>query len=113
MAPAQPGGTATPPLLCLGTQPPFFLAIRPTGEGRAAATFDYLGDGTFDFTPTPVPGLPAPAYRLETARGALDVTLEARACPALGTEFPVTARIGVPASGGTVTFLGCCIWQDE
>jgi hypothetical protein len=28
-------------------------------------------------------------------------------------EFPVTVRIGVPASGGTVTFLGCCIWQDE
>ena len=107
---AQPAGT--PPLLCLGTQPPFLLAVRPGTDGAAQATFDYLGDGTFDFEPVPVPGLPAPAYRLDTAGGPIDVTLEARACPALGTEVPVTVRMAVPAGGGTVTYIGCCIWQD-
>jgi hypothetical protein len=109
-AAAQPADT--PPLLCLGTQPPFLLAVRPAGDGGGRATFDYLGDGTFEFRPMPRPGLPRTGYRLETAGGPLDVRLEARACPALGMSFPVTVRMAVPSAGGTVTYIGCCIWQD-
>lgn len=111
-APAPPPGTATLPLLCHGTQPRLGLAVRPTADGRAEAPFAHLGDGTFDVTPMPEPGLPGPTYRLATAGGPLDVALEARGCPALGMAFPVTGRIGMPARRGTSTFLGRWIWQD-
>jgi hypothetical protein len=108
--PAQ--GPATPPLLCLGTAPRFVLAVRPDGARGATATFDYLGDGSFSFAPPPRPGLVASRHALATAGGPLPVALEARACPALGVDFPITLRIEIQAGGGTTTFLGCCLWQD-
>ena len=110
---AAPAAAApAPPLLCLGTEPRFLLAARPGENGAARATFDYLGDGTFDFAPMPEPGLTFSRHTLSTAGGPIDVFLEARACPALGMELPVTIQMGIPASGGIVTFLGCCLWQD-
>jgi hypothetical protein len=102
----------TPPLLCLGTEPRFLLAARPGADGAARATFDYLGDGTFDFAPMPEPGLTFSRHTLSTAGGPIDVFLEARGCPALGMELPVTIQMGIPAAGGIVTFTGCCLWQD-
>ena len=110
---AQTGAVDGPPLLCMGTAQPFLLSIFPEGDGTGDARFDYLGDGTFPFSPMPAPGALAPGYRLETAGGPLDVTLEPRACPALGIELPLTIRIGVPAGGAILTYRGCCLWQER
>ncbi|MEL6205987.1 MAG: hypothetical protein AAFR47_11835 [Pseudomonadota bacterium] len=98
---------AAVPLLCLGTGPQFILAVR---EDRA--TFDYLGDGTFDFSPAPTQDLGFSAHVLETAGGPLDVFFEARACQAIGLDFPITVEVGVPTSSGISRFQGCCLWQD-
>lgn len=126
--PVPAPAASTPPLLCPGTAPPVLRAVRPGEDGPAQAILDHLGHATFDVAPMPapglspapglplpglsLPGLPAPADLLDTAGGPLDGTLAARACPAPGMEFPVTARRGVPAAGGTVPWLGCRIRQD-
>jgi len=101
-----------PPLLCLGSTPPFLLAIRTSAAGGTSASFDYLGDGRFAVDRPPRPGLTWSRHRLRTARGPIPFDLTGRACPALGMTFPVAIEMAVPSSAGPLAFRGCCVWQD-
>ena len=99
---------AEPRLMCLGSEPNFMLLV----EGEAAS-FDYLGDGSFAFTPPPRPGLGYSVHRLAAARTAFDVHLAETPCPALDTTLPVSVEVAVPTAAGLRPLRGCCLWQGE
>lgn len=99
--------TAQADLVCLGTEPGFLMQID-----QGQATFDYLGDGTFEILPpineTDILRSPRTMVLL-TKQSRIPVRLEPRSCEALETLLPLTIEINVPTSNGGTVFRGCCI----
>lgn len=104
-APAAQAGR----LLCMGASPSF-MALIQDGVG----SFDYLGDGKYDFAPA-ITAKPSGFQRLTmtTAREAWDVFLTAESCRVLTFDTDISIEFAVPTSAGDRPMSGCCIWQDQ
>lgn len=91
-------------LLCLGTTADFMMVI----EGDSTS-FDYLGDGTFPLDP-PLPQRLTGTHKtdLVAAHARIPVTLEERACRAIGVELPVGIALGIDTASGPQVVSGCC-----
>ena len=103
--PVQAAATS---LQCIGTAPGFMAEL--TGD---QARFDYLGDGTFPFTPALDPGAVYARHTIQTFGGPIPVFLERRACPLFSTDFPVRVEIVVPTGNGPLPMSGCCVERAE
>ncbi|MEL6914967.1 MAG: hypothetical protein AAFP13_10740 [Pseudomonadota bacterium] len=95
-------------LICMGAAPGF-MAMIEDGTG----SFDYLGDGRYDFAPA-LTERPEGFQRLTmtTARQTWDVYLTQQSCRFLTFETDISIEFAVPTSAGDRPLAGCCIWQD-
>ena len=78
---------------------------------EATAQLDYLGDGTFEFTPkTPEIGFGFQRSTLKTAGGPIPVFLDEKPCTAFSVTWPVTVELAVRSADGPRIYSGCCRW---
>ena len=88
---------------------PSFMAMIEDGAG----SFDYLGDGSYQFEPA-LTERPTGFTRMSmtTARQTWNVFLTEQTCQLLTFTTDISIEFSVPTSAGDRPLTGCCIWRD-